>query len=408
VSSDTTSSHAALGTETQYCAPEIVPLRIERALSAGNGRRINLLVPAVSESRTYGGPATAVRLFHRLSDEFDSARLILTHESDAEFDRMKWEGWEPDRGQPAHRSIAFLPENPEPLRVSQSDFFLATFWSTAVYAKQLLARRAQWYPQALQRFAYLIQDYEPGFYPWSSQYVYARSSYLDTADVIGLFCSQQLCDYFHARQLHFGEEYTFSAIVNPRLLEFKAEIGLRPKERLIVVYGRPSHPRNAFDLIVTSLKLWASTFSSAGDWTVVSAGQPHADVPLSSTVKLSSLGKLTLREYADYLSRCWAGLSFVLSPHPGNPPIELARFGAWSITNCFECKDLSGYAPNLISVDTLTPEVVAEHLSRCCNQFRPGLTCVTPGINSTPDNYTDEFPFVRELMRSWTQTQPMQ
>jgi hypothetical protein len=363
---------------------------------------LNLVVPFISGDRAYGGPATAVRFFQRLAAEFESARIVLTHDTEAAFDFGKWTGWSVDCGDTSFRSIAFLGNRTTPLHVSPGDLFIATAWFTATYTKQIVASQIRWNPEASRRFVYLIQDYEPGaFYPWSSRYVYARSTYHDTDNIIAVFNSLQLADYFSRRHLHFSEEYAFEPMLSPRLLQKKAEIGVRQKERLILVYGRPSATRNAFDLIVAALKIWAHTFPCASDWTVISAGEPHADVPLGGPIILHSLGKLTLDDYADHLSRCWAGMSFVLSPHPGNPPLELARFGAWSITNTFECKDLAGTAPNIISVEPLTPDRVAEELIRCCEQYRPGVTTAVRNANPAPDESQEEFPFAHDLATAW-------
>ena len=81
---------------------------------------------------------------------------------------------------------------------------------------------------------------------------------------------------------------------------------------LILIYGRPSQVRNGFDIISEALKVWAATYPTAGEWTLVSVGERHRDIQLGHDVVLRSRGKLNLEEYADFLTRCWIRISFVL------------------------------------------------------------------------------------------------
>ena len=51
--------------------------------------------------------------------------------------------------------------------------------------------------------------------------------------------------------------------------------------------------------------------SGASGWRIVSAGEPHPDVPLGNGCLLSSLGKLELEEYARLLRRSAVGVGLV-------------------------------------------------------------------------------------------------
>jgi hypothetical protein len=53
------------------------------------------------------------------------------------------------------------------LRVGPRDVFIATFWPMALFVADVRRWQASTLGEAPPRFAYLVQDYEPGFYPRS-------------------------------------------------------------------------------------------------------------------------------------------------------------------------------------------------------------------------------------------------
>jgi hypothetical protein len=381
--------------------PELVPALIEACEYRLDGSRLNLVIPVISRKWMYGGVATALRFFEKLSAEFAYVRVVVLYEVEEKFDFDEWPGWSADSNHGATHTIAFLGDRKTSLYVGAEDLFLATLWSTAVYIKHVRAFQAKRYPQSLGRFVYLIQDFEPSFYPWSAQYVYAKETYLDREDVIAVFNTQFLADYFCSAGFRFPERYVFEPMLNTRLQKNRSEARGVEKERLILVYARTAHPRNGFDLVVEALRIWAKTFPDAGEWTLVSAGERHVDVCVSREVTLRSKGKLTLDEYAWYLSRCWVGLSLMFSPHPSYPPLEMAEFGAWTITNAFENKNLSLLAPNILSVDRLTPEAIAAKLEWSCQQYQSGRTMEFLDSPRLLKGEVDEFPFTHALAQSW-------
>jgi O-antigen biosynthesis protein len=381
---------------------ELIPNSIEKCRRAPTGSRLNLVIPWMSKKRIFGGgPATAVRLFQRLAGNFPDARIVVTHETRSEFDFADWPQWTADDGRGAPRSMIFLGDRTTPLTISAEDYFLATFWSTAVYVKSAIALQAELFRVSDRRYTYLIQDYEPGFYPWSARYAYAKSTYRDLERVIAVFNTSLLANYFARNGLCFQERYIFEPMLHPHLRKGRMHPSAPHKERLILVYGRPSVARNDFDFVVHTLRIWAREFPSAAQWAVVSAGESHSDVPLGKNCVLRSGGQMTLDEYANHLSRCWAGLSFMFSAHPSYPPLEMAEFGAWVVTNRFANKDPSILAPNIIGVDDVRPDEAAAKLAWCCEQYEPGRASVVANLPPVfrPDG--DEFPFAGKLVESW-------
>jgi len=257
---------------------------------------------------------------------------------------------------------------------------------------------------ANRRFVYLVQEYEPAFYPGGARYEYAKSTYRDDGTVIPVFNSRPVTNYFRDCGLLFSEQYEFEPMFHPQLLQWKADIGELAKERLILVYGRPGFEQNGFDLIVEALRVWAHSYTRADEWSLVSAGLPHADVLLRGEIVLRSVGTLSLDQYALTLRRCWVGLSFAFNASTSYSAREMAEFGAWVVTNQFEYRKLSELPPSVICVDESTPEAVAERLAWCCEQYQPGQMAAVANLPPVFKREGDEFPFVNDLMTSWRKT----
>ena len=398
------SNSPGTGTEEaqKFGLPELIPLRVSRQRTLLDGRRVNLVIPAISrETRSFGGLATALRFLERLRSEFAYARMVVTHQSSADVDPQDWPGWDMGNGESARQGIVFLPNSDSTLPVAATDYFVATFWSTAVYLKQLLARQFQWFPDAVRRYVYLIQEYEPAFYPGSARHEYAKSTYRDDGWVIPIFNSTPVMRYFDERGLRFSEQYAFDPVFHPMLQRKHVELRDVLKERLILVYGRPSVPQNDFDLAVESLRTWAGAYRSACEWTLVSAGLPHPDVSLGDGITLHSCGTLSLDDYALYLARCWIGVSFTFNASTSYSAREMAEFGAWVIANQFEYRRPEDLPRNVLALDEATPDNVARKLVWCCDQFRPGATAVVPRLSAVFRRDEEEFPFLNSLLQSW-------
>ncbi|GFE70281.1 hypothetical protein CFPU101_28910 [Chroococcus sp. FPU101] len=257
------------------------------------------------------------------------------------------------------------------LPVSKGDIFISTFWKTAYIAQRLSLWQSQEFNQPIKPIIYLIQDFEPSFYPWSSQYSLACSTYEYPHPMIGVFNTKLLQDYFHLQNYRFAYEYSFEPYLNKVLLDNLKKLKGTPKERTILIYGRPSTSRNAFGILLESLRIWQKQFLEAKQWKILSAGESYPDIPISDNLVIESLGKLSLEDYAQTLAKAAIGISFMISPHPSYPPLEMAHFGIKVITNGFENKDLSSWHDNIISIPfaLFSPESIANQLTILCQKF---------------------------------------
>jgi len=338
--------------------------------------RINIIVPSINKEHLFGGISTALQFFDCLRKQHQTKARILVSDSAikpeslfgfAEYTLVKMKENAIDNLQImdiSNRSNSDIP-------VAKNDIFIATGWWTAHTIAPVIKWQANYYNIPLHSLIYFIQDFEPGFYAWSSRYSIAESTYHMDIPITAVFNSTQLKDYFHSKNYKFEKEFCFSPVLNKKLREQLELKGPIRRERIIVIYGRPSTHRNAFELIVAALREWTSKQKDVSNWTVVSAGEPHPDVDLGNGIVLHSVGKLPLERYAELMLRASIGISIMISPHPSYPPLEMSTFGMKVITNCFENKDLSDFNKNIISLRNYSPENISNALLELCDKFDP-------------------------------------
>jgi hypothetical protein len=374
--------------------------QITFVVSPRTGYRLNLVVPTVDGARTFGGIRTALDLFEAVGAEAAQRRIISVATS----------GPVPTSGPPGYDETApgddpvtdlqfvRLDHAGAPLAVRPDDVFVATFWTTA----ELVGRIRRWqtttFGSAPSRSAYVIQDYEPGFYPWSAQSMIASDTYRSTTETIAVFNTTMLQEYFHDVGVRFSREFAFE----PRILTtLRAAMDApeRARSRTIVVYGRPRTPRNAFPAIVDGLRAWRRADPRAIEWRTVSVGQSHPDVDLGVGDPLRSIGKLDLDGYASLLRESAIGISLMVSPHPSYPPLEMAHLGLLVLSNTFANKDLSRWHSNIVSTDDISAAALAARLSELCARFEADPDVGAAGRPTETSFISTEpaFPFARDL-----------
>lgn len=350
--------------------PEITPMPPRHAVGDDRSPRLNILLPSINVAHYFGGIHTAVSLYRALCQHYPRSRIILTDsapDTDALARFSDHIALRPEDDSTSPRQIvAFNDRYGRTIPVEEQDQWLATAWWTAFAAQQL----GQWQQQTLggeaRRIAYFIQDFEPGFYPWSSQYALALSTYRPTRDV-AIFNTGLLADFFEQQGLAYERKLVHEPTLNDamRPAQHTAAASDAPRARRIVVYGRPSTPRNAFELICEALRHWGWTDPCAADWEIVAPGELLEDVDLGS-VRIKSLGKLDIHAYAELLSTSAVGLSLMISPHPSYPPLEMAAFRMTALTNKYANKDLSGAVPGVHSLNTFDPAAIAYGVAQAC------------------------------------------
>jgi len=332
--------------------------------------RINLVLPTLRRTRVFAGITTAIRFFKAIIDEYGcEARVIVMNEE--VYDKNLTyiiEGFEYNRK--AKRSIIYLNDDKK-ISVRKNDVFILTHWKTAYVFLPVIKWQKKEYLLSNRVGLYLIQDYEPGFEAWSTKYALAESTYSSNPDLIfAIFNSKELYDYFKKQGYSFKREIFFNPMLNKQLADIlnKQCSKKQSRKKQIIIYGRPSEERNAFEIIRYALKLWSMNYKDARNWRLVSLGDWFDNIRLpNNTIEVH--GKVSLDEYAEYMLTSYAGISLMLSPHPSYPPLEMSTFGVKTITNQFANKDLSTFNENIISLRNYTPESISRVLAELCDDY---------------------------------------
>jgi len=361
--------------EEELQIPEILKYSFRK--SEFSSRRINLLVPSINAEHVFGGISTALKFFEELVGKSGCAsRIILT---DAFPNRQALKKYgnkyrcvnsEKDCDD-LHQIVPYCYRYEKSLPVSEKDVFMFTGWWTAYCTQEAYVEFGEKYDIHPNPYINFIQDYEPGFYPWSTRYLLADSTYRDENKQIAVFNSGLLYNFFKENSYSFYKEYVFEPVLNAGLRSILVDNvdNVVVKKKKILVYGRPTVERNAFTLVVSALRKFVAKMDNVEEWEFVSAGEYHDKVSLGKGKCLESVGKLTLIQYAEMMMETYAGISLMSSPHPSYPPLEMSEFGVKVITNTYANKDLSVFNDNIISVTNVSPDNIAEKLKVICLQF---------------------------------------
>lgn len=334
---------------------------IENLEFTASVRAVNLLVPTLNPDQIFAGIATAL----------DFASLFIKHGYHVRFiatdmpirDKNVSENFilgrvnVTERTQLAQKSSLVDFRNEHKRVVGRNDLWIATAWWTAHVAQVVIDdSRCN-----TDRFIYMIQDFEPGFYPWSGDYANAMASY--KLDFTPVFNTTYLRDYFAQNRFIQGAETALCFSPSLHLENYTPDAkrlsAKKLKKRRLIFYGRPSVARNLFDLGVSALARWCleNEFTEA-DVELLSVGEQHDDIQFPNGLVLRSLGKLSWADYPAFLQTGDIGLSLMLSPHPSHIPLEMAASGIVCVTNRYDVKDMSMVSKNIISVDANINDVV--------------------------------------------------
>jgi hypothetical protein len=208
------------------------------------------------------------------------------------------------------------------------DLWLATHWVTA-HALDIAVRSGR---LDASDVIYLIQDFEPGFIGWSTLSALAESSY--AAGFTPLVNARPVADLLASRG--FGEvpaELVFSPAFDLEELRAAAERRTAHERPTVYFYGRPSKPRNMFDLGIAALRLAAERLHERGVTArFVMAGEDGPDIDLGPAM-LENRGALSRPDYFALLSEIDIGLCLQASPHPGHAAFDVAISGGAAVTN---------------------------------------------------------------------------
>ena len=378
---------------------EIYPVHASR--SDNMRPRFNILLPTAKPEKIYGGIATALKVANEiiisLPENID-IRIIITsdsvnRESISEVSRRLNKTFlvgRPNEDLKGCLVVDLFEYKANPISIRKNDIFFATAWWTAELGFRLAKMQKSMFRRSLD-LIYLIQDFEPGFYQWSNRYAISEATYHNEDQTIALMNSQELFD-FMTDKYKFKSQYLIPFVVNEEITRALREC---KKEKIILVYGRPSVARNCFEVIVEALRLWQFSEPSKNlGYQVIFVGENFSNLLVNELENKCILGKLPLMEYADLLSRSAIGISLMLSPHPSYPPLEMANAGCVTITNNFENKNLALHHNNILSLEKVSPQRLANEIENAVLCFESGSKPIAKIANNS---YIFESAYAKEI-----------
>jgi hypothetical protein len=172
----------------------------------------------------------------------------------------------------------------------------------------------------------------------------------------------------------------FEPAIDRDLYKPVATVAARPKR--LLVYARPTNPRNLLGLAVAALKAVTVSPGFAEDWEFLAIGARGSlpPIPLGNGRVLREAPWQDLAGYARLLQTSDILLSPMLSPHTGYPVLEMAACGGVAVTNSFATKtpaQLSALSPNILAVDA-TVEGFAMGLAAAAERIATGVHSMLP------------------------------
>lgn len=351
------------------------PMHVQYSPASARMPTLNVLDTAWSVMGMTGGPNTVINLAFRIARNGVPVRLVSTVEA-ATID-PKWlhnhAGSLLGGGDVPDIQVASAAQAGPPLQIGPGDAFLATHWTTAQQLKAVLPMTP------CRQFFYMLQEFEPGFYPWSSNFALAVETYgMDYWPIIN---QATLADYLLAQPLGRlndpamrGRAIVFEPAVDAALFH-PGTASAPPRPKRLLFYARPTNARNLFGLGLLALRQAAADPAFAG-WEFLSIGSRGSvpDLPLGNGHALRRAPWTDYAGYGDVLRGADVLLCPMLSPHTSYPVLEMAACGGLSVTTIFATKTreaLAAISENIVAAEP-TVEAMAHGLVQSAARVNGG------------------------------------
>ena len=273
-------------------------------------RTVNWFIPGI-DSPFYGGINTALRIAAKLAgDHGVENRFVVCGGGPEEFIRSGIVAAFPQLAS----SPVVIAETDEALsRVPDADAAIATLWTTAYQVAR--------HPGARRKF-YLVQDFEPMFYPAGTIYALAEESY--RLGLYGICNTENLALIYRS---YGGTAMHFTPAVDTEVFHASGRVEHGPETPLtLFVYARPGHWRNCWEMAEVALD---ELKRRLGDRVrILAAGSWSMPDPGDSLPTTAHLGLLDYADTGELYRHCDMGLALTVSEHPSYLPLELMACGA--------------------------------------------------------------------------------
>jgi glycosyltransferase involved in cell wall biosynthesis len=205
----------------------------------------------------------------------------------------------------------------EILKLDEYDLGVATLWTTAFH---LAAASGN-----LKR-AYLVQDFEPDFYPSGTMKLLAFHSY--ELGLTHIANTRALADVLKNNGIN---STSFSPGVDKDIFNDMGRSDDATKPVRLFFYMRPNHLRNCFELNIEIIKRLKPRFGSAIEINCAGAYFNPKDFGIDGYINY--IGMLPYEETGNLYKSIDIGVSLMASSHPSYPPIEMMACGVTVVTN---------------------------------------------------------------------------
>jgi glycosyltransferase involved in cell wall biosynthesis len=204
--------------------------------------------------------------------------------------------------------------------IPPADACIATHWTTAYAALR---------DNQTKRKCYLIQDFEPLFFPAGSISAQIEATY--RFGFYGITNTHTLQQIY--TQEYGGQGTSFQPCVDTELFypAGARDVLLTGRPQTVFFYGRPDYPRNGFELGIAALRKLKERLGA--QVRIVSAGQRWAPADYGLAGVIENLGLLSYAETAALYRECDVGLAMMFTEHPSYLPFELMASGCLVVSN---------------------------------------------------------------------------
>jgi len=203
------------------------------------------------------------------------------------------------------------------INIPPSDYSVATLWTTAYVLLGVKNTGIKFY---------MIQDFEPAFYPAGSTYAQAELTY--RFGFYGIANTQSL------KQIYENDYGGNAVVLKPTIdksIFYPRESDPSGNIKRLFYYARPGTPRNGFELAAAALKKLKGKYGDKIDIICAGSGWSPQEYGLQNTVR--SIGMLPYEATGDVYRSCHAGFVMMMTKHPSYLPFELMACGALVVTN---------------------------------------------------------------------------
>jgi hypothetical protein len=301
----------------------------------GSPASVVLVLDSFTPGQFFAGVRTALDVGAQVAGRLGRPlRLVIMRQPEATLDELATmlAPWMPGTAEGEARVRISIPSHPDLRGHHPDDVWVVTYWATAFALSSAVRGGAVRAGSVI----YLVQDFEPGFFPWGTQYAMARSTYdlgfhlLVNSSPLARYLGEQTGQSVPA-------EHVFAPRVDQQQLR-SAAARWRPCEDptqpRVFFYARPSKPRNLFALGVSALDKWLHDLAPEVRPIITVAGEDLEPFHLDGA-DVVLRGKLSLDEYFVLLGEQDLALALMHSPHPSHLPLELPMAGIPTVTNAF-------------------------------------------------------------------------